>query len=996
MKKLITILMSITFISLSTAFAQYQVKGSVVDINGESVIGASVLEIGTKNGTSVNVDGTFVLNVASQNSMLEVSFIGYKTIQVAASQASKIVLHEDSELLDEVVVIGYGTVKKTDMTGSIVAIKTDEINRGAVTSPSQMLMGKVSGLLVTPASGTPGESATIRIRGAASLNASNDPLIVIDGVPVTSDGGAGMADPLSTVNPDDIESYTVLKDASATAIYGSRASNGVIIITTKKGTGRGAQVSYSSSYSIKQNTDGYNVMNGDEFRDFLTTTYPDNTKIQSLLGENSIDWQDEVYELGFSTDQNLSVYGTAFEEKLPYRVSLGYNYDGATVKVGDNKRTNLGVNLAPKFLDDHLTINLNFKGIYQKTNWANNPMGSALSFDPTQAKYFTGDQSEVANGYWNWLNADGSANTLSSINPLSSSYDYVNKSTSKRSIGNLQIDYNVHGLEDLTAHVNLGYDLSETDGEKYNKLGSISAMRIANDLYTDYNNYNANTLLEAYLNYSHDFANKQHFDIMGGYSWQHNYVRYKNTLYTNAEERGLEEDLYQVVPKNREEYYLLSFYGRANYSIASKYLFTFTLRDDASSRFSDDNRWGLFPSAAFAWNMEKENFLKDSKVISSMKLRAGWGETGQQDIGSDYYPYLARYQSSTSLTMTYPIGADGSYISTLSPQAYNPNLKWETTTTYNLGLDFGLWNDRLTGTVEGYYRKTSDLLNYVSTSLGSNFSNTVISNIGDMENKGLELSFNVIPIQTKDMNLSIGANVTFQDTKITKLTSNDSDDYLGVMTGGGLTGTGGYTSLYRTDYTPYSFHLYEQLYDANGNAVENGLVDRNDDGLITDVDRYITGYSPTPDAYFGLNVKFSYKQWDAGLNAHGSLGNYVLNAVKATSSTSFSDAYTKGYLDNLNKDYLVEGWTDAFNINQYYSDMFLEDASFFKLDDINVGYSFGLKNSAVRFRVGASVQNVFTITKYDGLDPEITNSNGVDSNIIPRPRLYTIRLNIKF
>ncbi len=992
MKRLMTLLISITILSLSSAYAQYVARGVVVDANGP-IIGVAVLEKGTTNGTETDLDGRFALTVSKENAVLEFSFIGYKTFTTLASQASRVVLQEDSQYLEEVVVIGYGTVRKSDMTGSVVAIKAEDLNRGAITSPDQMLLGKVSGLLVTPATGQPGASATIRIRGAASLNASNDPLIVIDGVPVTGDGGAGMGNPLASVNPNDIESYSVLKDASATAIYGSRASNGVIIITTKKGTSGGSSkllnVAYNSSYTVKQNTSMLQMMSGDEFRNFMTTTYPGNATIASLLGTASTNWQKEIYRLAFNTDQSLSVYGGG--KGFPFRLSLGYNLDQATLKVGDNSRANVDLSLSPKFFDNHLSVNMNVKGVYQTTLWSSGgAVGGALAFDPTKPTHFDNDPTKP---YFNWLNGDGSANTMSSVNPLSSIYDFKDRGTTLRSIGNLQLDYKVHGFEDLSANINLGYDIAKTNGEKYNELGSILAMRSSLDLYSQYKNYNSNTLLEAYLNYKHDFRNSN-LNVMAGYSWQHNFIQFDETQFYNKEPRGQETDLYFKAPSNAKEYYLLSFFGRLNYSIASKYLFTFTLRDDASSRFSKANRWGLFPSAAFAWNIGNESFLKGSKSVSALKFRLGWGRTGQQDIGSDYYPYLARYIKSSALTMMYYMGG-GNYHYTLAPLAYNANLKWETTETYNVGLDYGFLKDRVTGSVEAYYRYTYDLLNVISTPLGSNFGNSIISNIGNMQNKGVEFSVNVIPVQTSDMHLSIGANLTFQDTKITKLTSAATEGYLGVTTGSGMGGTGGYTSLHRKGFTPYTFYLFQQLYDDKGEPIVNGLVDRDGDGEITDADRYVTGYSPTPDAYFGVNLQFSYKNWDFGFNGHGSIGNYVINRVAMGYATSYSDDFNKGYLNNLSSHYLIPGWTAAMENNQKYSDMFIENASFFRLDDINLGYTFKPKNNA-KIRVAASVQNVFVITKYRGLDPEIVSMDGVDNNIIPRPRLYTLRLSINF
>jgi len=979
MKKILTLLAVLGLTSV-TAFAQYTAKGVVEDKFGP-VIGAAVIQVGTSNGVQTDLDGQWTMNVPSANTLIEISFLGLKTITVEAGKAGHILMEDDHEFLDEVVVIGYGTVKKSDMTGSVVALKADEINRGAVNSPDQMLLGKVSGLLVTPASGQPGSSAKIRIRGAASLNASNDPLIVIDGVPVTGDGGAGMGNPLASVNPNDIETYSVLKDASATAIYGSRASNGVIIITTKKGTGKGVKVAYNGSWSAKQNIDVIDMMSGDEYRAFMQSTYPER---MDLVGTESTDWQKEIYRLSLNTDQNISVYGGG---KFPFRVSAGYNLDQATLKTGDNQRGNLDLSISPKFFDDHLSINANVKGIYQQTNWANGgAVGSALAFDPTKPV-------KDSNGeYWNWY-TNGAPNSMASTNPLSQLYEYKNFGRTLRSIGNLQLDYKIHGFEDLRANLNLGYDVAKTRGWKYNELNSFLSKLSSLDLADNYTNFNMNTLLEFYLDYNHDFG-WSNLDVMAGYSWQHNYVKYDDVQYYNNSARFTDSSLYYTAPTNAKEYYLVSFFGRVNWSIKSKYLFTFTVREDASSRFSKANRWGFFPSAAFAWNVANEDFLKDTSV-SQLKFRLGWGRTGQQDIGSDYYPYLARYIESDALTMRYNMG-DGNY-TTLGPQAYNPNLKWETTETYNIGLDFGFANDRVTGTVEGYYRYTYDLLNLVSTPLGSNFSNVVMSNIGNMVNKGVEVALNVIPVETNNWHWSIGGNVTFQDTKITKLTEQNIQGYLGVTTGDGMGGTGGYTSLHRVGYSPYTFYLFQQLYDSKGAAIENGLVDRDGDGQITDSDRYVTGCSPTPWMYFGVNTRLSWKNWDFSINGHGSIGNYVINKVAMGYATSYSDDYNKGYINNLSNQYLVNGWTAAMINNQKYSDMFIENASFFKIDDINLGYTFRLNKSFIKdIRVAGSVQNVCTFTKYRGLDPEISSETGVDNNIIPRPRLYTLRMSINF
>ena len=976
------------FLSVGAFAQQIAVKGIVKDTTGEPVIGANVLVKGTTNGTITDFDGNFQLS-ANKGDIIVISFIGFTAQELpATAELMNVVLKDDSEMLSEVVVIGYGSVKKNDLTGSVTAIKAEELNRGVVTSPDQMLKGKVPGLLVTPASGDPTGSATIRIRGAASLYANNDPLIVIDGVPVTPEGGAGMGNPLATVNPNDIESYTVLKDASATAIYGSRASNGVIIITTKKGTGDKIQVAYNSSYSLKQNTSTLDVMTGDQYREYVERMYAGTSRLENIkryMGTANTDWQDLIYRTAFSTDQNVSVYGN--KGNLPFRASVGYTYDQATLKVGDNQRANMSISMTPKFFDEHLSVNVNAKGVYNRANYPNSgAIGDAISFSPTvPVKNEDGS-------YFNWYSSDGSANTMAGINPLSQLYDPYNVNETLRSMGNLQLDYKIHGFEDLRFNLNLGYDFSRTTGENYNELGSILSKRNgSSDYYKTYANQNSNTLLEFYGNYNKDF-NIHHLDVMAGYSWQHNYVKYNQSQYYNNDR----SQLYQQNPTDRREYYLVSFFGRVNYSINSKYLFTFSLRDDASSRFSKDNRWGLFPSAAFAWNLAEENFIKENPFFSSMKLRLGWGQTGQQDIGMDRcYAYQAKYTESSALTTQIPWG--NGYIYTLAPNAYNPNIKWETTETFNVGLDFGIFGGRINGNVDAYMRKTTDLLNEINTPMGSNFSNKIISNVGDMKNMGLEFNVNFIPIEKNDMRWTINVNGTLQKTEITKLTNTPSKDYYGVQVGAGMSSIGGYTSLYRVGYTPYTYYLYQQAYDENGKAIQNVFVDRNGDGVITEDDRYVTGKSISPKFFFGISSSFTYKKWDFGFNAHGSIGGYALNKVAKNNATSYSDDHTKGYINNLSTYVLKTNWTETMSEFQQVSDMFLENASFFRMDDINVGYTFDeFKNWKGKIRVGASVQNVFTITNYSGLDPELTAADGVDNNLIPRPRLYTIRLNVNF
>ena len=991
MKRILTAI-AVLLATCATVFAQgagYQVKGVVVDAIGP-VIGASVIEQGTSNGVSTGLDGDFTLTVSNANAVVEISCIGYATQSFTASAVPAVItLSEDAEFLDDVVVIGYGTVKKTDMTGSVVAIKNDEINRGAITSPAQAMMGKVSGMLVTPASGSPGEGATIRIRGAASLNANNDPLIVIDGVPITREGGAGMGDPLASVNPNDIESFSVLKDASATAIYGSRASNGVIIITTKKGTKGALQVDVNGSFSLKQNVNRIGMMTGDQMRAYIADHYGTDSAAYGILGTGNTDWQNQIYRLAKGLDLNMSIRGGSV---VPFRVSFGTNYDQSTIKKSDNERYNLDLNLSPKFFKDHLSVNANVKAIYQNTNWGagTGAIGNAMRMDPTKDIY------NADGTYFNWLVA-GNPNSMAGINPLSQIDDYINYNHSYRSIGNIQLDYKVHGFEDLRLNVNVGYDVAKNHNEKHNVLGTYMAALSTPDIAERSDVFNSNTLLELYADYNHDFAHSN-LDFMAGYSWQHNYVRSKVNQYYNVEKLWQDTDIYEDKPVSAREYYLLSFFGRVNYSILSKYLFTATVRADASSRFAQGNQWGIFPSVAFAWNIKNENFLKNAEAVSALKLRLGWGQTGQQDIGDDYYPALALYRQETTQLMQYNMG--GQLINVLAPQAYNKNLKWETTETYNIGLDFGFAHDRITGTAEVYYRNTFDLLNVAPTALGQNFSNTTIQNIGDMVNKGVELSLNVVPVETNDWHWSVGGNVTFQDTKITKLTAEKVEGFLGTTTGQSMGSNTGFSSVHREGYAPYTFYLFEQLYDKNGDPVYAGLVDRDGDGLITDADRYVTGYSPIPFMYFGVNTRLSYKNWDFSINGHGSIGNYAINKVAKGYSTALyiPDQVGKNYIDNLSSQFLIPGWDSGTDSsNQAYSDLWVENASFFKIDDINLGYTFKLNNEYFKtLRVAGSVQNVCTFTKYRGMDPELTAADGVDNAIVPRPRLYTIRLNINF
>ena len=999
MRKILAMCLGLMLFSITTptlAVAQsgkLQIKGVVVDAAGDPVLGAAVAEVGTTNGVTTDLNGQYVLNVSDPKSIISVSYIGYKTVELVATSTvlSRVVLEEDLMSLEEIVVIGYGAVKKNDMTGSVVAVKAEEINRGALTSPQEMLRGKVPGVNITSGSGAPGEGAEIRIRGGASLSANNNPLIVIDGVPVANEAGPGMANGLSMVNPNDIASFTVLKDASATAIYGSRASNGVILITTKKGQDGCPRVSYNGSASVKHNHKTLDMMSADEFREYAVQV--GGQKAADLFGTANTDWQKEIFRLAMATDHNVSVTGAfGYGDELPYRFSAGYTYDQGTLKGSDNQRVTLDINLSPKFFTDHLSVNLNAKGIYNKSNYADaGAVGAAVSFDPTQSPYiYNADgaiDNTVNNGFWNW------STDLAPINPFSTLYDKYDRNNSYRALGNLQLDYKIHGFEDLSLNLNLGLDITKTKGDKGNLPGSIFANRDSDGAYKTfgrfdkYENLHRNQLLEFYANYAKEVG-IHNINVMAGYSWSMNYSKTKSWNYGRTDLDGNSTLISNTAPSYRNA--LVSFYGRVNYSIASRYLFTVTMRADGSSRFVGKNRWGYFPSAAFAWNIGEEKFLKDSRALSALKLRLGWGVTGQQEFGENY---AAQQYSEISQEPTnqYPLG-DGFYFP-VKPHAFNESLKWEETTTYNVGLDFGFINGRINGTVDAYLRQTDDLISRVAVPLGGNFSNYIYQNIGSMENKGVEVSLNLIPVQTENWHWSIGFSGTFQSTEIKTLPS----EAIEVGSGGG--GTGNHLQRHVVGYAPYTFYLWQQVYDPDGNPIQDAVVDRDGDGQITNADRYMTNKSPNPDFYYGVNMKLSYKNWDLGFNGHGTVGNYMFNDVLCGGvTTNYPDLVNKGYLINAQRAVTKYGFNVGANsVSQRCSDLFLEDASYFRLDDVSLGYTFrDVAKSDMSIRVAAGVQNVFVITNYSGLDPECSVTGGIDSNIYPRPRIYSVRLGINF
>lgn len=997
MIKRILPLLCMLLVSLGS-FAQQRitVKGTVVDAAGQPIIGATVLEKGTLNGTTTNLDGQFEFKISSPDATVEIRYTGYATLEFLANSpllAANIVLQETAQNIEQVVVIGYGSVRKKDMTGSVVALKSDLKDLGQATNASDMLIGKVPGVQITPGDGAPGNTGTIRIRGGASLTASNNPLVVVDGVPLESGG-------LGVVNPNDIASMTILKDASATAIYGSRGSNGVIIIQTKKGTGK-FRLSYYSTYMASMNTKTVQTMGADEYRQFMKEYYPASTSIgaeaQSLLGKSSTSWQDQVFQLGLGTNQYIS--GAGKVSTMGYRVSLGYDNQNGTLRTSNFERFTGSVGLNPKFFDEHLTIDVNAKITYTNNKAADGgAVGAAAFFDPTQDIWMRDASGAIDyskfNGYYTWTNSAGLPNTLASINPVAILDQRYDRSYTMRSIGNAQIDYKFHFLPELRANLNVGYDVNMGNGSSGVLVGSPQAWRDGSfperGGYSRYDYRNSNNLLDFYLNYAKEFEKiRSRIDVMAGYSWQHFYQSSNNSSFSNDPQPG--DELKLAAPVHfATENYLVSFFGRINYTFADKYMLTATLRNDGSSRFSPDTRWGLFPSVAFAWDIAQENFLKSNNDISQLKFRLGYGITGQQDLGLDDYPYISRYNISDQYSM-YQFG--DKFYKALKPEAYDANIKWEETTTYNVGFDWGVWNNRLFGSVDLYYKETKDLLNRIPIPAGANFSNTIITNIGNLNNRGIEVSVNIVPVETRDWNLTIGLNGTWNRTEIQKLTANDNPSYLGVTIGNIQGATGTTLQLHSVGYAPYTFYTFQQVYGQDGKPLQNTFVDRNGDGVITDADRY-RNRKPAPDAYFGLTAQLSYKNWYFAFNARANVGNYMFNDYAGANSSAYSAYGGQGFTTNVDRTIYRTGFTGVNTVSQRLSDYWLEDASFIKMDNVTLGYDFAnLFGSNIGGRLSFTAQNLFTITGYSGLDPE---GWGIDNANWPRPRTFVFGLALNF
>ncbi|MDQ2180018.1 TonB-dependent receptor [Marinifilum sp. D714] len=979
------LLMLVTVFSFTVLQAQEKaVSGTVTDANdGMGIPGVSVVVKGTTIGTTTDIDGKYVLNVDA-NSTLVFSFVGYKTQEILVGEQSQInvVLGVETENLSEVVVIGYGQVRKDDATGAVFSVNSDDFNQGSTSSPQDLIVGKVAGVQIVSDGGAPGSASTIRIRGGSSMSASNDPLIVIDGIPLDNRAIDGMSNVLSSLNPNDIETFTVLKDASATAIYGSRASNGVILITTKKGkAGQDIQVTYDAKFSFGKIKETIDVLSADQFRALVNERAKTNSSVNpNLLGNASTDWQDEIYRDASGHEHNVGITGAI--KNIPYRASIGYTDQKGILQTSEMQRTTGTLNVNPSFFEDHLKLNMGLKYMMIENQFADKgAIGNALRFDPTQSVF---NKTGIYGGYTTWLMSDGSRNVNGTRNPVAQLQQREDKSEVSRVIADFQADYKLHFFPDLKASLKLGYDRSDSDGEIITDLDAAWVRNLSDGVRRDYTQEKENELLDFFLTYDKDLPSlDSKVSVMGGYEWQHFWS--KSTAYEINREGG------EIVDSSNEtENYLVSFFGRANYTFKDKYILTATLRRDGSSRFHKDNRWGTFPSAAFAWRMSEEEFMKSIDAISSIKVRLGYGVTGQQELNQGDYPYLGTYRLSDSRTR-YQFG--GQFYTLIRPDGYDEGLQWEQTTTYNAGIDFGFFNNRINGTIDVYKRKTEDLLNTIPVPAGTNFTDLLLTNVGDLENNGFEFSINGIAIDKEDLFWEVGFNLAYNKNEVTRLTNYDDPNYRGVDVGG-ISGVGVGNTIQKNavGHALNTFYVYEQVYDTNGKPIEGLYVDRNKDGQITSEDRYYAE-DPAQDVNMGFSSYLKYKDFDFGFNGRIGIGGQIYNNVIV--GGRYQEMTVNEYLTNLP----TEINKSQFETAQQYSDYFLEDASFLRIDNITLGYNFTkllkpLLGFDFNARAYASVQNAFVITDYSGLDPEV--NGGIDNDVYPRPRTFLFGLNVKF
>jgi TonB-linked SusC/RagA family outer membrane protein len=963
------------------------IAGTVKDAEGQPIIGAAVVVQGTTLGSASDVNGLFRIEGAKSGRItLAASYLGYQTfttvLVVESGKTTRIdmVLMEDVKMLQEAVVIGYGTTQTRDLTGSVTAIQPKSFQQGNFASPEQMIMGKAPGVQITPGSGAPGAGNRIRVRGTTSLAASSEPLIVIDGVPVDSRGIPGAANPFSLINPDDIESFTILKDASAAAIYGSRAAAGVIIITTKKGKASDKlRVQVNSAASIKQINRTVQVLSAQELTDAVIAN-GDAEQIARLTPGGNTNWQDEIYQLGRISDFNVSFSGGL--KKLPYRLGFERYDESGNLSTGSFDRTGVNLNLNPTLLNGRLKIDANAKYFNIQNRFANQgAIGSAITFDPTKPVRV---DSGSFDGYYEWTRPNGQPEVLAPKNPVGLLNQRRDLSSVNRFLGSVLFDYNVVEVPGLHLFLNLGGDFTRSSGTV--TVDSTSAADFFRPgRFNEYAQNGNNRLVEAYFNYAKELKSiTSKFDFTGGYTFQ-DWSR-ESPVFPDLTARGdtfSEPNPFPFFTENA----LMSFFGRLNYTYNDKYLLTATLRADGSSRFAPANRWGFFPSVAFAWRMSDEDFFKRMKNLSNLKMRLGWGMTGQQEIGVDY-GYMAFWNQSTP-TAHVQLGNDFLYM--LRPSGYDANLRWEATTTYNLGFDYGFLNNRIYGALEFYHRDTRDLLNAIPVPAGTNFTNVIVTNVGSMTNTGVEMSLNYVAYDTKDFTWEIGGNATFNRNRITDLFGNETLNEQGILTGGISGGTGNTVQILQIGRPVGTFYTFQQLYDENGKPLEGQYRDVNGDGQITEADLVVSDKFADPQYFFALSSSVRYKNWTGGFTLRGEIGRYVYNNVNSNFGHFDATGVGRTWLSNMTTDYFNTGFMNA----QYLSDYYIERADFLRLDNLHIGYNFGnLFNQRVGTRLAFMVQNAFVLSRYSGIDPEV--AGGIDNNIYPRARVYTLNLNLTF
>lgn len=971
----------LSLVCLIPAFAQGQtrVTGTVRDEGAQPVIAASVQVQGTTKGVLTDTKGQFTIEVPN-DAILVVTSLGYQSQTFKAQRTLDIILKASSTSLNDVVVIGYGTSRRKEVTGAIAVVSSKDFQKGSITTPEQLIAGKVAGVSIAGNSGSPGAGSTVRIRGSVSLNASNDPLYVVDGVPLNGNNIYGASNPLSTINPNDIESMTVLKDAASTAIYGSRASNGVIIITTRKGAAGKPVFNFSTQYSVGKVTKELPVLSADQFRKYVTSLDTVGHTFVDMMGNANTDWQKEIFHAAQGTDNNLSVSGSL--KHMPYRVSVGYLDQEGIVKTDRLARQSVGVSLSPRFFDDHLKVDVNLKGSLSQARFANGgAVSSAMYFDPTQPVHAT---SPFGN-YYEWAtiepNGDINLNKLAPRNPVALLDLYRNTSNVSRSYGNVQFDYKFHFLPELHANLNLGYDVAKGSGHEI-----VPAYAAQNWLdtgrNTQYANKVSNQVAEFYLNYTKDLKSiKSNINVTAGYGYYNNletkynfpFIRYNGDTVPNTQPK---------YPYDKPQTRLLSYYGRLIYTFNQKYILAASLRTDGSSRFGPDERWGLFPSVALTWRVNQEAFLKDARVLSDLKLRLSYGVTGNQD-GIDPYAYQANYAFSDNSSK---VQLGNTWYNMASPAAYDAHLKWEQTASSNIGLDYGFLDNRISGAIDVYYKKTKDLLNVIPIPAGSNFNSVILTNVGNVTNKGVEFSINASPIRTKHVQWNVGFNVAYNDNTITNLTAVNDPSFHGTANANGI-------QINSVGYQINAFYVYKQLYDKAGKPIEGVFEDLNHDGVINQDDLYHYK-SPNARYIYGFSTDLTVDRWSLNTVLRANTGNYMYNGLQV-GSIQANSLNPLGYLANSLDNVLYTGFVNGQKLSDYY----VQNASFLRMDNLGIGYDAGaVFNKKVGLRLNANVQNVFVITKYKGQDPELIGGSGagMDFTVYPRPRTYSIGANLRF